>query len=434
MALFASPAAWAQGVSPFSPLPVSGGTLERALPGGPATPGAHASSPVSSARSEPRSAPQSAKPKPAPAAREFALPHDPTPSLQPDTFYATAKASERYAAIADAGGWPRIPTALNAASKGPAVALLRQRLAIEGDLDASAATGEIWTPELGDAVRRFQMRMGLAPTGAVAGKTLAAMNVSAAQRFRQLASSAQRIAGLEFGFGQRYVVVNIPSAYVEAVENGRVVRRFVAVVGDVKRQSPMVTTRIVSINLNPTWTAPTSIIRSDIIPKMKRDPGYLARARIRVLDGNGTEINPAAINWSSMQATNYTLRQDPGSGNALGNIRINMPNKDAVYMHDTPSKRLFANDYRFLSFGCVRVEGVFDLAEWLLKDTPGGWTKANMLKIVASQKRHDIRLAQPVAVTWVYMTGWADSRGVAHFRDDVYKLDRIGGARAALAR
>ncbi len=454
----------AQTTSPLSPAPLSAAPLERAL-----TPAAPAIAPAQPRQTAPRPAPatavqpapaanaaapaattppanvappaaaagQAAKPKPKPKpapVRELALPNDPTPALQPETFFATAKASERYAAIADGGGWPVIAAALSPGAKGAPVEVLRQRLAIEGDLSPTAATGEIWTPELTEAVKRFQFRVGLKQTGAVTGKTLKAINVPAAVRFRQLTSSAQRIAGLDFAFGSRYVVVNIPSAYVEAVENGRVVRRYVAVVGDVKHPSPMVTTRVVNINLNPTWTAPTSIIKNEIIPKMKKDPGYLARARIRILDNTGAEIDPASINWSSTQAAGYTLRQDAGNANALGNIRINMPNKDAVYMHDTPSKRFFNSDYRFQSHGCVRVENVFDFAEWLLKETPGNWTKASMLAVVQSQKRQDVRLSQPVPVTWVYMTGWASEEGVVHFRDDVYNLDRIGGSRTADAR
>lgn len=378
--------------------------------------------------------PKPARKKAAAPAREFVLLSDPTPTLQPQTFFATAKASERYAAIADAGGWPKVPANLKPGSKGKAVAILRQRLSIEGDLSAASAIGEGWDEELTQAVKRFQSRMGIRQTGVVSGKTLAAMNIPAAVRFRQLASSAQRIAGSEFAFGPRYVVVNIPSASVEAVENGRVVRRYVAVVGDVKHQSPTVTTRVTTVNLNPTWTVPTSIIKNEIIPKMRRDPGYLARARIRILDGGGNEISPSSVNWSSTQAANYTLRQDHGNSNALGNIRINMPNKDAVYMHDTPSKKYFGNDYRFLSHGCVRVQGVFDLAEWLLQGTPGSWTKTSMQKVVASQKRQDVRLAQPVPVTWIYMTGWADNNGIVHFRDDVYKIDRVGSARTADVR
>lgn len=356
---------------------------------------------------------------------------DSIPTLQPDTFYATAKASERYAAIADAGGWPKIARPIRRGASGPAVEVLRKRLALEGELPATASTGTVWDEQLTDAVRNYQYRVGLRQNGSVDARTRKALNIPAALRFKQLASSAHRIAGSKFAFGSRYVVVNIPSASVEAVENGRVVRRYVAVVGDVKHRSPEVITRITHINLNPTWTVPVSIIKNEIIPKLRRDPGYLSRSRMKILDRRGKEIDPSTINWKTKKSVNFTLRQDSGRRNALGTLRINMPNNQAVYMHDTPSKRFFRRNYRFLSHGCVRVKNVYDLAVWLLRDTPGRWNKKAINRQVNRGKRRDVRLSSAVPVAWIYMTGWASSDGVVHFRDDIYKVDRIGGKRAA---
>ena len=179
---------------------------------------------------------------------------------------------------------------------------------------------------------------------------------------------------------------------------------------------------------------PISIIKKEIIPKMQKDPGYLARAKIRILDGTGAGINPKSIDWNTERAANYILRQDSGAGNSLGAIRIGMPNKLAVYMHDTPSKRLFGADYRFLSHGCVRVQGVYDLAEWLLQGTPnptgGAWDKVALLAKVSDGAREDIHLAKATPVIWVYLTGWANDEGVANFRNDVYGVDVTGEASA----
>ncbi len=365
------------------------------------------------------------KPKPRPPIREWALSNDPTPSFQPETFYATAKASERYAAIADAGGWPVVPAAVGPGARGVAVAALRKRLEVEGDPSEAVPPGNVWDARLAAAVKHFQARNGLRETGVVSGATLRAINVPARVRFKQLASSSQRLAGVNFSFGERYVVVNIPSAAVEAVENGRVAKRYVAVVGDVEHQSPEVEAKITAINLNPTWTLPNSIIKNEIIPKMRKDPGYLSRSKIRILDGHGTEIDPRSINWSTEKATNYTLRQDSGTHNALGSIRIQMNNKYAVYMHDTPSKGYFGRDYRFLSHGCVRVQGVYDLAAWLLRDSGGDWTAAELMAQIGHE-REDLRLVKPVPVIWVYMTGWASADGAVRFADDVYQVDTIG--------
>jgi murein L,D-transpeptidase YcbB/YkuD len=355
---------------------------------------------------------------------------DPRPTLDGGTFINTVRAASRYKDIAEAGGWPMLPdaTILKIGDKGPAVALLRLRLAAEGDLAAEQTSGLAFDAELSAAVKRFQARHGLPESGAVRARTLAALNVPAATRHRQLAASAQRLmlAGAKIPVGERYVVVNIPSAAVEAVENGQVVRRYVAIVGKPDRPSPTVETRITTVNLNPTWTVPVSLIRKDIIPQMRKDPEHLSKMKIRILDGKGQEVDPKTIDWSTQSAVNYTLRQDPGATNSLGQIRIDMPNRHAVYLHDTPKKRLFAEDARFHSSGCVRVADVLGFAEWLMRDTPGPngpWSSAELASAIGSGARQDLRLERPVPVAWVYLTGYATADGVVHFRDDVYGLD-----------
>jgi L,D-transpeptidase YcbB len=422
--------------SPFMPTP-SVGAPQAAPPtiGAEATP----SGPPPAAAPIPVEAPAPPKPKkvaPPPPPRETALSDDPAPTLQPETFFATAKASERYSAIVDAGGWPTDIVAVAPGTKGPAAAKLKKRLMIEGYLDAAQGNGPAWDANLTAAVKRFQSHMGLRQTGVVSGATLKAMNVPAAVRFNELASSANRLAGLNFSFDDRYVVVNLPSTSVEAVENGRVVHRYVAIVGDPEHPSPEIAAHIQVINLNPTWTVPVSIIKKEIIPRMQRDPGYLTRAKIRILDGSGQEINPKSLNWSTERAANYTLRQDSGSANSLGSIRIGMPNNLAVYMHDTPSKGLFGADYRFLSHGCVRVQGVYDYAAWLLKGTgggpTGGWDKAALEAKIKEGAPYNVNLAKAVPVIWVYLTGWSNGGGPAEFRDDVYGLDTVGQAQASV--
>jgi len=443
-ALAAATAANAQSVSPaptLSPTTPVPAATPAPQPSTSATlaPGAEAGAPAP-IPVEPTPGAQTPKPKKKvapPPPRETALSDDPTPSLEPETFFLTAKASERYAQIVDSGGWPTDIAALRPGATGAAVAELRKRLTIEGDLAATpdGSFAETWDDWLTAAVKHFQARMGLKQTGVVAGATLKAMNLPASVRFRSLASSAERLAGLTFAFGDRYVVVNLPSTSVEAVELGRVAHRYVAIVGDVDHPSPEVAAHIQVVNLNPTWTVPTSIIKKEIIPHMQRNPNYLARAKIRILDASGQEIDPRSIDWNTERAASYTLRQDSGAGNSLGSIRIGMPNKLAVYMHDTPSKSLFAADYRFLSHGCVRVQGVYDYAEWLLHGTAGGpsgaWDKAALLDIVKSGERVDIKLAEPVPVVWVYMTGWSNGDGPANFRDDVYGLDTVGETASA---
>jgi L,D-transpeptidase YcbB len=362
------------------------------------------------------------------AAPVVSISQDSRPTLDASTFINTMRAAWTYKRIAETGGWPSLPagTVLKAGDKGPLVETLRQRLASEGDLSADLNTGTDFDSELTKAVKRFQARHGLPESGAVRARTLEALNVPALTRHRQLTASAQRLAGSTFSFGERYVVVNIPSAAVEAVERGQVARRFVAIAGKVDRPSPVVETRVTAVNLNPTWTVPVSLIKKDIIPHVRKEPGYLERMKIRILDAKGQEVDPRTLDWSTQNAVNYTLRQDPGAINSLGQIRIDMPNKHAVYMHDTPKKQLFAQDARFHSSGCVRVADVVDFAEWLLRGTngpAGAWTRDGLDTAIASAARQDIRLEKPVPVAWVYLTGYSTADGAVHFRDDIYGLD-----------
>lgn len=354
---------------------------------------------------------------------------DPRPTVFPGAADAIQEAAERYRRIAESGGWPLLPGGTyKVGMRGESILLLRQRLALDGDLDPGQTGQPDFDATLIQAVKAFQSRHGLAQTGIVGALTLKALNVSANERFLQLNESAKRLRARNFHFGPRYVVVNIPSASVEAIANGQVERRHIAVVGKADRPSPEVETRITNVNFNPTWTVPISIIKKDIIPKMQKDPSYLAKSKIRIFGASGAEIEPTRIDWSTERATAFTLRQDPGAGNSLGQIRIDMPNREAVYMHDTPSKRLFARDDRFHSSGCVRVESVRDLVAWLLAPMPGPgggpWDRRDVDDLLVTDTRKDIRLKEPVPVIWTYLTGYVTPDGVTHFRDDVYGLDQ----------
>lgn len=437
--VLAAPAFAQQAPSETKPLPSGSFTPPAAAPAPAAEPAPAAAAPADAAA--PAAAEQKAAPAkkvvkkaapPAPKERGI-VSNDPTPSLTSETARLTAAAAQRYRAIAERGGWPVLPKSrLALGSKGPAVALLRARLAAEGDMDNNGS--QVFDKDLQQVVKAWQARQGFAQNGVVAGSTLTALNIPAATRARQLEQSALRLGDVNLQFGQRYVVVNIPSASVEAIENGQVRRRYVAVVGKRENASPMVTTRITNVNINPTWTVPTSIIKNEFIPKARANPGYIgyfARANIRILDRNGNQVQASAIDWGSDKAVNYTFRQDSGAGNSLGQIRIDMPNQHAVYMHDTPSKRFFNAQDRFFSHGCVRVQDVKSFAEWLLEGTGGSWDKSSINAAIAIGDRKDVRLARAVPVAWVYMTGYVSDDGKVHFRDDVYGLDSGSGAAQA---
>ena len=201
--------------------------------------------------------------------------------------------------------------------------------------------------------------------------TYAAMNVSAPVRLGQLETNLVRLRSMSGFLGDRYVMVNIPAAQIEAVENDRVVLRHTAIVGKIDRQTPILNSKINEIIVNPYWNAPESIVRKDIIPLMRKDPQYLTENNIRILGPDGNEIDPTTDRLDTEDAAKFRFRQDPGAGNAMASVKINFPSPDGVYMHDTPQQSLFSKLMRFDSSGCVRVQNVRDLVTWLLRDTPG---------------------------------------------------------------
>jgi len=365
-------------------------------------------------------------PRPPPPPRVTAISSDPQPTYGPQTVQVTQVALASYRQIAQRGGWGTLPTSLrlNKGARGAAVVLLKQRLAAEGDLSPALATGDLFDDATMQAVQRFQRRVGLVASGLVAGATIRQLNIPAEARVRALEKSLERLADSRFAFGQRYVIVNIPAAAAEAIDGGVVRRRHVVIVGKQAHASPMVETRLTVVNFNPTWTIPTSIIKRDIIPRMRRNPATLTSMRVRILDRSGNEVNPATIDWSTERVVNYTLRQDAGPGNSLGRVRIDMPNTEAVFMHDTPSRGLFQSDSRSLSSGCVRVADVSDFVTWLL--TPQGFTKEQVVEGMTQTQRRDVRLTQAVPVAWVYLTGWSAPDGTVQFRDDIYGWDAPG--------
>ena len=355
------------------------------------------------------------------SAAALALQHDPT--YDESSAQRIREAALSYSDVAVRGGWPVIAAdaKFTTSVSGPHDELLRKRLIISGDLAGDQASGP-YDASLADAVKRFQLRHGLAATGAVTPRTLAALNVPVQKRIRQLEASLERLAHMNFSFGKRYVVVNIPATFAEAVEDDKVVRRYRVIVGKTEKPSPTLTAEITSVNLNPTWTVPSSIAKTEISARMRKDPSYLSRMHMEVLGANDAPIDPHSVDWSGAHTPNFTVRQQSGTWNALGAVKIDMPNSFSVYMHDTNQRNLFNDDYRFDSHGCSRVDNVRDLAAWLLNDQPQ-WNRAAIDAMIATGQRHDIRVTKKVPVVWVYLTAWMTLDQTVHFRNDIYAQD-----------
>ncbi|HLX15019.1 MAG TPA: L,D-transpeptidase family protein [Bradyrhizobium sp.] len=356
------------------------------------------------------------------SAAALALSRDPT--FDEGTAQRIKEAALSYSDIAVRGGWPMIPSDAKFAIgvAGPNDELLRQRLILSDDLAPDKATGP-FDEAVAEAIKRFQVRHGLAATGTMTPRTLAALNVSVHKRIRQLEASLERIQEMNFQFGPRYVVVNLPATFVEAVENDVVVRRYRVIVGKTEKPSPTLTAEITGVILNPTWTVPSSIAKTEISAHMRKDASYLSRMHMEVLDARDNPIDPGSVDWSGTRTPNFTVRQQNGAWNALGAVKIDMPNPYSVYMHDTNQRNLFSDDYRFDSHGCSRVDNVRDLATWLLQEEMAKWNRAAIDAAIATGQHQEIALPKKVPVAWVYLTAWMTRDQTIQFRNDIYDQD-----------
>ncbi|WP_238858147.1 L,D-transpeptidase family protein [Faunimonas pinastri] len=349
------------------------------------------------------------------------------PILSPGTVPAMQQAIARYQDIVSRGGWPNVPAdhPLKLGMREPAIAALRERLMAEGDLNAASGDPQAFDSYVQAAVRRFQVRYGIFADGSVGKETLAAMNIPADFRLNQLQVNIQRIGAMGSPEG-RYVLVDIPAAQIEVVENGQLVQRHTATVGRIDRQTPLLSSRLTEINFNPYWHVPPSLIVKDLIPRMQKDPNYLKESEIHIYTQSGQEVDSSQVNWNSDEATHYLFRQDPGEHNSLGHVKINFSNPYSVYLHDTPEKGFFGSNYRFESSGCMRVQNVRELVTWILRDN--GYDSGRVDEEIRSGNRLDVKVANAPALFTVYISAWASSDGVVHFRDDIYKMDQSSNA------
>lgn len=343
-----------------------------------------------------------------------------------------------YREIANQGGWPEIPvgTKLTPGDRSGIVPLLRRRLEISADYAPGDVIEQHWyDPPLVDAVRHFQARHGLTPDGILGKGTLAALNVGAAERVRQLEVNLERWRWLPRELGERFILVNIAAFHLYVVDAGEQVLDMKVVAGKPYRRTPVFSGLMTYLVLNPYWNVPRTIAVEDFIPQMRKNPDYLPRLGIKTYRGWGAEaleIDPRAINWSTASKSNfpYNLRQEPGELNALGQIKFMFPNAHDVYLHDTPARELFLKESRSFSSGCIRLERPLDLAAYLLKGSTIG-TREALENALQREKAKSIRLPSAFPVHLLYWTAWVDRDGTLQFRPDIY--DRDGPLERALS-
>jgi murein L,D-transpeptidase YcbB/YkuD len=368
-----------------------------------------------------------AHPAPASAQRVNFAPPEASASamVSQDVMRGLGAAMISYRAIAARGGWAEVPgnRALKIGDDDDRVALLQRRLRATGDLAGKTQSETYFDETVADAVKAYQRRHGLEPSGVVYGITLRSLNVPIDERLRQLQLNLDRVVELLPRLSApRYILMNSASFEVQGIDEGRITFASRTVVGKRQTPTPQVSATVQAVNLLPRWHVPATIAERALVPAVRKDPAYLQREHIRVFSSfGGEEIDPAQVNWWGPETQRLVFRQDAGPHNALGLIRLDMPNKHIVYMHDTPLKSLFNYFERAYSAGCVRVQSVLDMAAWLV-DGQGGWTRERLQVAIDGGRNETIKLVRPVPVHFIYLTAWTE-KGVLHFRNDLYNRD-----------
>jgi murein L,D-transpeptidase YcbB/YkuD len=352
------------------------------------------------------------------------------PTLASANVAATKVAIARYEDIVAAGGWKSVPSArVKPGESHFAIVELRDRLIVSGELSPDAAGGEALDGALVDALKAYQSTNGLTPNGRLDEATVAALNVTAEDRLKQLKVNLKRLTEMAAVVKpqRKYVVVNIPAAQVEAVALNKVITRHTGVVGKVDRPTPLLRSTITEMNFNPIWRLPPTVISKDLIPQGRemqaKGENVLIKTGIEAYS-NGKKVDPETVDWSSSAVKSYSYRQPPGKDNPLGFVKINFASGESVYMHDSPSEGLFGRNFRAASSGCIRVHNIERLAYWLLGQNDG-WDQDKVAKMKETGERKDVRLATPVPLHFVYITAWATEDGAIQFRRDLYNRDGV---------
>ena len=337
-------------------------------------------------------------------------------------------ALKRYRIIQSRGGWEPIPAGptLKKGMTDKRVPMMRKRLYANRDLSYSKGDLESWDfdDNVEDALKKFQARHRLTPDGAAGAKTLEAMNVPVEDRIDQIKVNLERARWILHAIGKEQVIVDIAGYNVLYYKKNKAVWQSRVQVGKPFRKTPVFKSKIEYIEFNPTWTIPPTILRKDILPKVRRNPQYLKDRNIQVLTHQGKIVDPNSIDWSKYprQRFPYMLRQAPGPNNALGRLKIIFPNKHFVYLHDTPSKSLFDRKDRAFSSGCIRVEKPVELAEILLND-PEAWNRDKIMGVLETKQTRRVNLPEQIPVLLFYWTVALDSTGTIYFKKDIYNRD-----------
>ncbi len=324
--------------------------------------------------------------------------------------------------VQDRGGWPIIPygPSLKPGTVNPRVPLLRQRLIAAGLLAPELAYGQTYDNNVAKAVNQFQIEQNLDVDGAVGAETLAMLNVPLPQRINQVKANLERGRWLLHEINGTFLLVDIAGYNVHLFKEGKAIWRSRIQVGNPYRSTPIFKSRLTYVTFNPTWTIPPTIFKEDILPRVQQNRGYLAAHRLRVINHQGKELNPATINWNN--PGNILLREDAGPYNPLGQMVIRFPNAHAIYMHDTPSRTNFGKGQRAFSSGCIRLEHPLELVELLLDD-PVHWNRQALEDTLATGETRDVGFPVKIPIMLAYFTVGVSHDGRLNYRQDIYDRD-----------
>jgi murein L,D-transpeptidase YcbB/YkuD len=321
-----------------------------------------------------------------------------------------------YRVLLSKGEWQLISTgpSLKKGSKSDRVVELRKRLTASGDLPTDEGTvSDVFDEKVEQSIIVFQKRHGLECDGIVGRNTFNALNVPLKQRIRQMELNMERLRWILGNIEERFIVVNIANFQLDVIENDKSILSMKVVVGKPYQRTPIFTSKMTYIVINPAWNIPDSIARKEILKKIEKNPNYLAEQNIKVLE----EVK------GSRKGLPYRFRQEPGPLNPLGTIKFMFPNEYDVYLHDTSAKRLFSENVRTFSHGCTRIEKPLELAEYLFRDDPR-WSRKELVAAIEKGTEQTVMIPHPVNVHFLYLTAWVDESGSVQFRNDVYGRDK----------
>lgn len=286
-------------------------------------------------------------------------------------------------------------------------------------------TADIYDEALAVEVIRLQKSYGLETDGVIGSRTLEQINMTNEDKIWQIVTNMERLRWISQGRPDRYILVNIPSASLWAVDGGEVKLEMPVIVGKTARPTYSFKTEITGVRFNPNWTVPPTIKSKDFLPQLRNDPMALAKRGIRITQ-NGQEIDPTSIDWNSMGSrglANVSMVQNPGDDNPLGKVRVIMENPYNIYLHDTNHRELFEKNERNLSSGCVRVSQPEKLADFILNKNKG-WKWEGMEKMIESGRMRDVPVEERIPVFITYQTVWLDTDGRLVYGRDVYGQDK----------